>query len=253
MGAMAACSSPPLAAVPPERRMCCCSTIRRPMPRWFSPTSLWRPAAPTPPTLPPPSGRPFLATHSQLAATRDGSTIVGVNVPGTGSPTVFVYETASNTVLRARIVAGSSTVLSVSDDGSRFICGPNLFDTATLQVLAQRIGQRTLPDPSANTSFNMQSNQGGGVFSPDGQTLYSAFDISPVQNPPASCQCQPIDAERSGQSAHPHGASIARKSGGQDGDQLGRIEHICLVGFRLHDLAGRNHFPKPAGRARPIP
>jgi YVTN family beta-propeller protein len=30
------------------------------------------PAAPTPPTFPPPSGRPFLANHSQLVASRDG-------------------------------------------------------------------------------------------------------------------------------------------------------------------------------------
>jgi uncharacterized protein (TIGR03437 family) len=144
------------------------------------------PAAPTPPTVPPPSGRPFLATHSQLVATRDGSLIVGVNAPAAGSPTVFVYEAASNTVLRSRIVAGSSTVLAVSDDGSRFMCGPNLFDTATLQVLAQQ-NLANAPYPvTPGTNFNVQSTQGGGVFSPDGQTLYAAFDISPVQNPPVS-------------------------------------------------------------------
>ena len=145
------------------------------------------PAAPTPPTLPPPSGRPFLASHSQLAATRDGSLIVGVNVPGTGVPTVFVYEAASGTVLRSRIVAGSSTVLSISDDGTRFTCGPNLFETATLQILAT-VNAANSPYPitvAAGASFNTQSAQGGGVFSPDGQTLYAAFDISPVQNPPA--------------------------------------------------------------------
>ena len=146
------------------------------------------PPAATPPTLPPPSGRPFLATHSQLVATRDGSIIVGVNMPATGAPTVFVYEAASNTVLRSRIVAGSSTVLSISDDGTRFLCGPDLFDTATLQVLAIE-NTANSPYPivfTANTNFNTQSAQGGGVFSPDGQTLYAAFDISPIQNPPAS-------------------------------------------------------------------
>ncbi len=145
------------------------------------------PAAPTPPTLPPPSGRPFLATHSQLVATRDASIIVGVNMPVAGSPTVFVYESASNTVLRSRIVAGSSTVLAISDDGTRFMCGPDLFDTATLQVLAVE-NTANAPYPvvfAANANFNTQSAQGGGVFSPDGQTLYAAFDISPVQNPPA--------------------------------------------------------------------
>jgi uncharacterized protein (TIGR03437 family) len=144
------------------------------------------PATPTPPTLPPPSGRPFLASHSQLRATRDGATIVGVNTPGTGSPTVFVYQAASNTVVRARIVPGSSTSLSISDDGTRFMCGQNLFDTATLQVLAQE-NMANVPYPVVpGTAFNVQSAQGGSVFSPDGQTLYAAFDISPVQIPPAT-------------------------------------------------------------------
>ncbi len=143
------------------------------------------PPAPTPPTFPPPSGRPFLAGHSQLAATRDGSMIAGINVSGTGTPTLFVYETASATVLRARIVAGSSTTLSVSNDGSRILCGPNLFDARTLEVLAQQnVANAPYPlDPTVN--FNLQSNQGGGAFSPDGSVLYSAFDISPVQIPAA--------------------------------------------------------------------
>jgi uncharacterized protein (TIGR03437 family) len=145
------------------------------------------PAAPTPPTLPPPApGRPFQATHSQLVATRDGSRIVGFN-QATSGPVVFVYEAASNTVLRSRIVAGTSTVLSISDDGTRFLCGPDLFDAATLQVLAQE-NAANAPYPivfTGTANFNTQSNQGGGVFAPDGQTLYAAFDISPVQTPPA--------------------------------------------------------------------
>ncbi len=36
---------------------------------------------------------------------------LGVNVPATGAPFVFVYETASNTVLRSRVLAGSSECL----------------------------------------------------------------------------------------------------------------------------------------------
>jgi uncharacterized protein (TIGR03437 family) len=144
------------------------------------------PAPPNPPTLPPPAGRPFLANHSQLVATRDGSFIVGVNVPGTGSPTVFVYQAASGVVLHSRIVAGSSNVLAISDDGSTFLCGPNLFDTASLQVLAQA-NMANAPFPvNPATNFNLASNQGGGVFSPDGQTLYMAFDVAPVQSATAS-------------------------------------------------------------------
>jgi len=148
------------------------------------------PAAPTPPSLPPPAGRAFLATHSQLTATRDGSTIVGINVAGfnaatgAGVPTAFVYEAASGTVLRSRIVAGSSSnVVAVSDDGSRFMAGPNLFDASTLQVLAQ-MNLANAPFPvSAATNFNLASTAGGSVFSPDGQTLYAAFDVAPIGNP----------------------------------------------------------------------
>ena len=143
------------------------------------------PPAPTPPSLPPPSGRPFLSTTSQLRATRDGSMIIGVNVPSSGSPTVFVYDSASDTVLRSRAVTGSSNVLAVSDDGTRFLAGPNLFSTADLSIMAQmNLSNAPYPIPPG-TNINLQSNQGGSVFSPDGTAVYAAFDISPVQNPPA--------------------------------------------------------------------
>src|SRR5262249_14725232 len=40
--------------------------------------------------------------------------------------------------------------------------------------------------PSSNaTNFNTQQNQGGSIFSADGSTIYSAFNIAPVQNPPS--------------------------------------------------------------------
>ena len=144
------------------------------------------PSAPTPPTLPPPSGRAFLATTSQLRATRDGSFIVGINQVNATSVAVFVYEAASDTVLQSRVVPGTSTVLAISDDGSRFICGPDLFDTMTLTVLAQaNLANAPYPiDPSTN--FNLNSSYGGGVFSPDGQTLYAAYDVTPSQTPPAA-------------------------------------------------------------------
>jgi len=144
------------------------------------------PSAATPPTLPPPAGRAFLASHSQLRATRDGSLIVGINVVNATTVAAFVYEAASDTVLRSRIVPGSSTVLSISDDGTRFLCGPDLFDTASLQVLARaNLANAPYPiDPSTN--FNLNSSAGGGVFSPDGQTLYSAYDVTPSQTPSAT-------------------------------------------------------------------
>ncbi len=143
------------------------------------------PAAPTPPSLPAPSGRPALAVRSQLIASRDGSVIIGSNVPTTTTRSVFVYETASSTVLRARRVANLSSVLAVSPDGSKFMAGLTLFETATLTVVAQQ-NLANAPYPIApNTNFNTQTNQGGSVFSPDGKALYSAFNIAPTLNPPA--------------------------------------------------------------------
>jgi uncharacterized protein (TIGR03437 family) len=140
-------------------------------------------AAPAAPTFPPASGRPFLASHSQLRATRNGSYIAGLNAPATGSATLFVYEAASSTVLRSRILAGASTALAISDDGTRILSGPVLFDATTLQVLAQMNAGNILYAFNPSTSFTTQANQGGAVFSPDGTTLYAVFDILPIEIP----------------------------------------------------------------------
>jgi uncharacterized protein (TIGR03437 family) len=157
------------------------------------------PAAPGLPTFPPTSGRPFLAKHSQLVASRDGSVVVGANAPvngtTTGTATLFVYQAASASVPSARIVTGNSTTLAVSDDGTRIMCGPVLYDAATLQVLAQQTGANA-PYPLTTTvaTYTTQTNQGGAVFVPGGQTLYAAWNIAPPSNttttpgttPPAS-------------------------------------------------------------------
>ncbi|MBI1896857.1 MAG: hypothetical protein HYS04_10055 [Acidobacteria bacterium] len=143
------------------------------------------PPAPASPLLPPPSGRIFLAARSQLQATRDGSLIIGVNIPNPRARSVFVFEVASGTVLRSRSVLNISSVLSVSPDNSKFMSGLTLFDTSTLEVLAQQ-NTANAPYPfQTGTNFNLQQNQGGSVFAPDGSLLYSAFNIAPVQNPPA--------------------------------------------------------------------
>jgi uncharacterized protein (TIGR03437 family) len=149
------------------------------------------PAAPGLPTFPPASGRPFLAKHSQLVASRDGSIIAGANAPvnGTtaGTATLFVYQAASASVPLARIVTGNSTTLAISDDGSRILCGPVLYETATLQVLAQQTGTNA-PYPLAATAatYNTQANQGGAAFGPGGQTLYAAWNIAPPSNTTAT-------------------------------------------------------------------
>jgi uncharacterized protein (TIGR03437 family) len=144
------------------------------------------PLAPAVPVFPPPSGRAFLSKRSQLAASRSGAFIAGVNVPAAGVPAVFVYEAASRTVLRSRAIAGASTTLAISDDGARVSSGAILLDGATLQVLAQHNPANVNYPIDPRSALNVQTAQGGAAFSPDGQTLYSAFNIAPVQTPPAA-------------------------------------------------------------------
>lgn len=143
------------------------------------------PPPPASPLLPAPSGRVFLTSRAQLVAARDGRLIIGANIPNATTRALFVYEVASGTVLRSRTVTNVSSVLSVSPDGSRFMAGLTLFDTETLQVLAQQNAANSPYPFQPGTNFNVQQNQGGSVFSPDGTTLYSAFNTAPVQNPPA--------------------------------------------------------------------
>jgi len=145
------------------------------------------PVAPPPPANPlvPPAnlGRPGLSNRSFLRANADGRFIFGVNIPNTTARAVFVYEVASGSVLRSRTVAGVSTVLSVAPDASKFMAGLTLFDTESLAVLAQQ-NAANAPYPFApGANFNLQQNQGGSVFSPDGSVLYSAFNFAPVTTP----------------------------------------------------------------------
>ena len=145
------------------------------------------PVAPPPPANPlvPPAnlGRPALSNRSFLRASPDGRFIFGVNIPNTTARAVFVYEVASGSVLRSRTVTGVSTVLSVAPDASRFMAGLTLFDTETLAVLAQQ-NAANAPYPFApGANFNLQQNQGGSVFSPDGALLFSAFNFAPVTTP----------------------------------------------------------------------
>jgi uncharacterized protein (TIGR03437 family) len=132
--------------------------------------------------LPTPSGRVYNSYRSQLLASRDGKYIIGVNNPSATARVVFVYETASGTVLSSREVTNLSTVLAVSPDDSKFMAGPVLFSTSTLQVLAQENTANAAFAFPASTAgiFNTQANQGGSVFSPDGTVLYGAFNVNPV-------------------------------------------------------------------------
>ena len=56
----------------------------------------------------------------------------------------------------------------MSPDGSKFMAGLVLFETETLQVLAQQNASNSpfvFPGGGTN-NFNLQQNQGGSVFSP---------------------------------------------------------------------------------------
>ena len=149
------------------------------------------PTAPTAPTIPPPGNNAYLSGHSRMAATPDGRTIVGVHEQAT-SRAVWVYDVASGTVLRSRslINAGASAspptpILAVSPDGSRFISGNILFDTASLLVLGQQNANNAPFTFAAGSSFSAPTTQGGAVFTPDGKSLLTAYDMVPVESPAA--------------------------------------------------------------------
>ena len=136
--------------------------------------------APLPPTTLP---RPVTTFRGKLLRTPDGQFIAGVVTPTNASTYVFVYEVASGVILRNRTSSGQSSVLSMSPDGSRFMAGLALYDTATLAVSAQ---MNNAGAPFAfNSVFNTLQNVGGSAFSPDGTTLYSAFNVAPGNTLPA--------------------------------------------------------------------
>jgi len=82
-------------------------------------------------------------------------------------------------------VAGISSMLAVSSDGSRFLSGPLLFDSSTLLVQAQHNVANAPYTFPAGANFNTQTVQGGAVFMPDGTSLLAAYNIVPVLNPAA--------------------------------------------------------------------
>lgn len=146
---------------------------------------------PPPPSTPAPLQpqtltRPQTTFNSKLIRTPDGQYIIGLTNPGNnGSQTyLFVYEVLSGTILRSRTVAGQSTVLSIAPDGSRFMAGYTMYDTATLSVIAQE-NNANAPFTFAN-AFTQQQNVGGSVFTPDGNTIYGAFNVATFTgtNPP---------------------------------------------------------------------
>ncbi|HWZ31345.1 MAG TPA: hypothetical protein VNX18_08435 [Bryobacteraceae bacterium] len=138
---------------------------------------VFAPPAPTPPTLPQLTARPSTIFNGKLQRTPDGKYIVGVsNINNNASTVVYVYEAVSGTVLRSRIVVGVSSTMSVAPDGATFMAGFRLFDISTLNAIAQ---QNTANAPfTVAAAFSTTANVGGSVFSPDGKTLYGAFNTA---------------------------------------------------------------------------
>ena len=142
---------------------------------------------PPPPSTPTPLTPQTLATpdtkfYSKLARTPNGQYIVGIFSPTAATTYMFVYEVSSGTILRSRTVAGQSTVLAMSPDGSRFMAGYTLYDVATLSALGQMNNANA---PFAfNLAFSTRQNTGGSVFTPDGKTLYGAFNTATFTTPP---------------------------------------------------------------------
>jgi DNA-binding beta-propeller fold protein YncE len=129
------------------------------------------------------TGRPTTTFSGKLMRTPDGSFIVGVITPTNASTYIFVYEVASGVILRNRTTSGQSSVIAMAPDGSRFMAGFTMYDTATLAVVAQ---QSNANAPFTTTAaINTTANIGGSVFAPDGSTLYSAFNTAAVTNPPS--------------------------------------------------------------------
>src|SRR5260370_30680138 len=69
------------------------------------------------------------------------------------------------------------------------MAGVTMFDTATLAAIAQ---QNSANGPFPMAAINPTNNVGGSVFSPDGGTLYAAFNVAPVVVPAARPQASTL-------------------------------------------------------------
>ncbi|MCZ2151273.1 MAG: hypothetical protein LC126_26305 [Bryobacterales bacterium] len=141
-----------------------------------------------PPPPPTPTGIPTVLTRiitsfrGKLIRTPDGRFIVGLSTVNNNTQTVvFLYESLSGAILKTRTVSGQSTTLSMSPDGSRFMAGFTLYDTQSLDAVAQQ-SPANMPFLFSG-SFNTLQNVGGSAFAADGDTLYSAFNAAPFTQP----------------------------------------------------------------------
>jgi uncharacterized protein (TIGR03437 family) len=150
------------------------------------------PPAPAAPTLTGANVVLAQAARAKLQASADGKTIIGVHM--TGNRTVFVYDVNSATVLRARTVAGISSVLAVSPDAKQFVSGPLVFDVSSMAVLAQQSAVNAPFVFPNGANFSAQTTQGGAVYTSTtlGPALITGYNIAPVQVPAAKSNTSQI-------------------------------------------------------------
>jgi uncharacterized protein (TIGR03437 family) len=143
------------------------------------------PQAQLPPALPPPNGYPSFSSRATLVPTPDGQIIAGSYAISATQRALFIYEVASASLLRSRIIGETSNILTIAPDASKAVAGLRLYDSWTLQVLAQQNAANFPYVLPTGANLNLQLNQGGAAFSPDGGTLYTAINFPPQQTPPA--------------------------------------------------------------------
>ncbi len=143
------------------------------------------PLAPTAPALPPPSNDMALAAHSRLAASLDGTKIMGVNLTSAAARSVYVFDVASATVVGARTLTGATTILAAAPDGSSFLTGNILVQSSTMLVLAQQSGINAPFVFPSTANFATETTQGGAVYATgsSGLELITGYNIVPVQSP----------------------------------------------------------------------
>ncbi|HLH15698.1 MAG TPA: hypothetical protein VKX45_00685 [Bryobacteraceae bacterium] len=141
------------------------------------------PPAPAAPVLSP--SNMAQAARARLQASADGKTIIGVHEQASNRY-VFVYDVASAKVLGSRNLSGISPVLAVSPDGSQFLSGAMLFDSASLLLLGQQNAANSPYVFPATANFNDSAGtQGGAIYAqtPLGAALLTAYNIAPQLNP----------------------------------------------------------------------
>jgi hypothetical protein len=140
----------------------------------------------TPPSLTAPAfPKPTTQFNGKLQTTPDGKYILGVSsITNNTATVVYQYEVDSGTILQSRTVTGQSSIMAMAPDGASFMAGFTLYGTANLNVIAQ---QNIANAPILMTgAFSTVTNLGGGVFTADGNTLYSAFNNSTTTTATAS-------------------------------------------------------------------